>query len=116
MIEHTPEPWTATADLTTGAFGPSWTIRKDKQIVIASLSGAALHRGATQSAANAARIVACVNACAGMSTEALEKEALRLALIAATEVIEHNNGHAVLKLALAKLRGEDEPCSPSSST
>lgn len=58
MSAHTPGPWHATADLTTGAYGPSWTIRHDAQVVIAGVSGAALHRGAEQSAANAALIAA----------------------------------------------------------
>lgn len=53
MTEHTPGPWEATANLNDGPYGSSYTIRKDSQVIVAGISGASLHRGPEQSAANA---------------------------------------------------------------
>jgi len=61
-MTHTPTPWTATANIDAGPYGPSWTVRVDKQVVVASISGAALHGGQERAEANAAFIVRAVNA------------------------------------------------------
>lgn len=58
MSKHTPGPWAATPCLDVGRYGPPWTIRVDKQTVVASLIGAALHRGAETAEANARLIAA----------------------------------------------------------
>jgi hypothetical protein len=58
MTEFTPGPWHATANLNDGPHGPSYTIRKNSQVTIASVSGASLHRGSKQSAANAQLLAA----------------------------------------------------------
>lgn len=123
MTSYTPEPWTVTENLPSGSYGPSLTIRKDRQIVIASLTGSALHNG--QAPGNARRIVACVNACAGIPTEALEGGAVSDAMKALQamanvqssrrhplgqpdEGIAYNAAQAMswTLAALAKLRGE----------
>jgi hypothetical protein len=63
--KHSPEPWRVIADYAAmDAYGG--------QTCIAS--------GGDGGAVNARRIVACVNACAGLSTEALEAGALGRAL------------------------------------
>ena len=59
---HTPEPWTRDGNLLEGSTG-----------MVATLAPWQEGLGDdTQCLANAARIVACVNACAGLPTAALE--------------------------------------------
>jgi hypothetical protein len=68
MAEHTPEPWKVVddVDVESGPQGALWYV---------STAGA---RGRTldEARANARRIVAAVNACAGLPTEVLEANAL----------------------------------------
>jgi len=64
MSKHTKEPWEFDGS------GGRWSLLQgDHEADIGEL-------GSAYSAANARRIVACVNACAGLSTEALESGAL----------------------------------------
>lgn len=60
--QHTPEPWHAVpgANLTLLAVGDAASITRERQL------------GGVLSAADARRIVACINACAGIPTEELE--------------------------------------------
>ena len=67
MTDYTPGPWEATANLNDGPYGPSYTIRKDKQTVIAGISGSALHRGAKQTAVNARLIAAAPDLLAALN-------------------------------------------------
>lgn len=92
MTKHTPEPWTANPNLKgDGSFAGTlaiWTNSLQPKYI-----------GEIPLDANARRIVACVNACAGIPTEALEElaghpNALREILAGVTDI------------ALAKLRGE----------
>jgi hypothetical protein len=55
---HTPGPWQATPNIEYGSYGPTWTIRFDKQKVVAGISGAGLHCGREQAEANARLIAA----------------------------------------------------------
>jgi hypothetical protein len=73
MSEHTPEPWTSGTD-------PSHFDAPEVRN-----SAWALY---VPTDADARRIVACVNACAGLSTEALESGALGEALEAFKEISE----------------------------
>ena len=97
---HTPEPWRFISDRiyrTTPA----------EHIYIAETQPAG--RGnATEMISNARRIVACVNACEGMTDPAKEIAALRALLRDALQVIDHRDGnqlakdtHATIKAALA---------------
>lgn len=76
--KHTPEPWVVSAAgygdwKFEGGFNGT-IVGKDKQVVFAGPSSFKALRGETeeQATANAKRIVACVNACAGISNEDLE--------------------------------------------
>ena len=59
---HTSEPWTYSQD---GIWGPRGTI-------IANMVHTAYEPEKSQVVANAIRIVACVNACAGINPEAMQ--------------------------------------------
>lgn len=67
MSNHTPEPWSK------NAISP--TVYDGNGIAILRCEGRTL---IAENEANARRIVACVNACAGVSTEKLEGEASNL--------------------------------------
>ena len=67
MGEHTPEPWFINADNGTHVIRAGG----DKAVTFASHSTFAANP--KEGAANARRIVACVNACAGIETDILEK-------------------------------------------
>lgn len=80
MTEHTKEPWR----ILPGKYPnvPQPIFSEDGQI--ASVGG--YHEpGHAQRVANARRIVACVNACAGIPTEALESGALAELVVWAKE-------------------------------
>lgn len=62
MSEHTKEPWNHSGDEVKTA---------DGNLIAVTLLGTSL----IENQANARRIVACVNACAGIDTEVLEKHA-----------------------------------------
>ncbi len=68
MSEHTPEPWhyTKTGELVRAADGdwPAWNICEMNTLT-------------SRYAANARRIVACVNACRGIETKVLEDSKLQ---------------------------------------
>lgn len=59
MSKHTPEPWHA----------GGYEVQCDKGTTICNMSG---WKGEGITRANASRIVACVNACAGVDTDLLE--------------------------------------------
>ena len=70
MSKHTPEPWV----MSTKASGNWWHISAGNQ-AIAAVHAASKKRNepyASMFEANARRIVACVNACAGVDTDLLE--------------------------------------------
>lgn len=70
MSKHTPEPWV----MSTKASGNWWHISAGNQ-AIATVHAASKKRNepyASMFEANARRIIACVNACAGVDTDLLE--------------------------------------------
>lgn len=68
MAQHTKEPWVYDASLPAGVYSDDVT-----GSIIATCEGFGLApRPGEERAANARRIVACVNACAGIPTGALE--------------------------------------------
>lgn len=67
--QHTPEPWHVGRKLAIGVYGPD----DDSVIAMCDSMGEA-----ASDKANARRIVACVNACAGIDTAQLETEAGKL--------------------------------------
>ena len=70
MSKHTPEPWV----MSTKASGNWWHISAGNQ-AIAAVHAASKKRNepyASMFEANARRIIACVNACAGVDTDLLE--------------------------------------------
>ena len=74
MSKHTPEPWV----MSTKANGNWWHISAGNQ-AIAAVHAASKKRNepyASMFEANARRIIACVNACAGLPTEQLESSPL----------------------------------------
>lgn len=74
MSKHTPEPWV----MSTKADGNWWHISAGNQ-AIAAVHAASKKRNepyASMFEANARRIIACVNACAGLPTEQLESSPL----------------------------------------
>jgi hypothetical protein len=71
VSEHTPEPWVNNAGRIETPGKPG------QRVYIADL-----HQHVDEYLENARRIAACVNACAGLSTEALEAGALADALAA----------------------------------
>lgn len=80
-MSHTNEPWVASDGIIYPSNG-----REDGQDWIADCRGAGNHEN------NARRIVACVNACAGMATEYLESMAgLNKPIIVSASVIKERN-------------------------
>lgn len=65
MIKHTKEPWTIGDKVPAAIYGAD-----ESPICLADSMGECGSPGGDR--ANAARIVACVNACAGLETESLE--------------------------------------------
>lgn len=63
-MKHTKEPW----KITNTGHGGIGVIEGDNHIFVAEVDG----RTAQEIMANTSRIVACVNACAGITNEALE--------------------------------------------
>lgn len=88
---HTPEPWKTyighDAQFATTPYILHQTEAGTPDVAIAQIivSGG----GFKSDTANARRIVACVNACAGLSTEALEAGALAVVVKAAGESIDN---------------------------
>lgn len=74
-IEHTAGPWVATRDEFAGQAGISLKGRDTEVNIIAFLWTKDVEN---EQEANARRIVACVNACDGIPTEALEQDSKRL--------------------------------------
>lgn len=62
MREHSKEPWKVEETHVCGQL--AWEITSDTDLIVAGESGTPLE--------DARRIVACVNACAGKTTEELE--------------------------------------------
>ncbi len=79
MTDHTPEPWLATAVKDKHSdLGPAfWLIdavpQPNQETAVAELCA----KPGDRSEANAKRIVACVNACAGIPTEQLKAGSVR---------------------------------------
>ena len=69
--KHTPEPWSAGVIKYKGEWHFT-AVPVGNEGKITALCGLAGANGEDESIANARRIVACVNACAGFSTETLE--------------------------------------------
>lgn len=89
MSEHTPEPWVL--EQVSGA--PLWHVEDlaGNPIAVAEQRTNARVAFDFEREANALRIVACVNACAGIETSALESgvvQEMREALQAAYDVVE----------------------------
>jgi len=91
MTDHTPEPWGARTVKASGSFlvrGPN-----DRTVCIhqphMSASTSATHE---ESLANAARIVACVNACAGIPTAQLQVGSVAELVAAADKVLQPADG------------------------
>lgn len=73
--QHTPEPWFYDKGLTH----EKYFVAKHVGDSISGMSAIAmLYSGSDEDKANARRIVACVNSCAGLPTEALEKKHLSI--------------------------------------
>ena len=68
-MEHTPEPWKLNY---LGSCAAGVGIETEDDEVVSVTCSSCQGDDERLSAANARRIVACVNACAGISTEALE--------------------------------------------
>ena len=80
MREHTKEPWVIDTD-TVSSYAAAIRVKwEGGQKTIAYVEGPGLSPGDDEKRslglANARRIVACVNACAGLSTEAIESGAV----------------------------------------
>lgn len=90
MNKHTAEPW-----LTNTNSQGDWDISPDGEDMICDLKGCA------NSEANAVRIVACVNACAGLNPDAVP--GLVSALRAALNHIEHGWTDPALCIAVADI-------------
>lgn len=108
-MKHTPEPWKAYVNPRNGAIGVySITTEND----VAGCNHLGLPANARK--ANANRIVACVNACAGIEDPASAISDAREALELALEVIEATGpgsypiAENAIAGALAKLKGGAE--------
>lgn len=85
MSEHTPEPWKRATDI----YADRGCIDDSNDVRIATTSMMARIASKEEIAANARRIVACVNACAGLDLESLEKMPLgALAILRDAAVME----------------------------
>lgn len=104
MTKHTPEPWRFICANDETGHEPC-IMRCD---AIGLVSAPQHPADEAEDEANARRIVACVNACAGISTEALESGALREVVGCALSLFDANS--EVLapfeKNAIAKLRSK----------
>jgi hypothetical protein len=73
MSEHAKEPWRAECDADNPS-GSQWAIKDAIGFFIADCHDNAGHdKRVSYGEPNARRIVACVNACVGISTESLEQ-------------------------------------------
>ncbi len=80
MSEHSPEPWKKLPGVTTYHGKTRWFVANDTNVLTACFWGDEQTPPITDSTmeANADRICACVNACAGISTDVLTDRALTL--------------------------------------
>ncbi len=86
-MNHTKEPWEARRD--PSYYGiVSEVYAGDKFI----LGTGGVH-SPSELEANTKRIVACVNACAGITTEALEKDLVGCAVENFTEILPYDDGN-----------------------
>jgi len=97
MSDHTPEPWRL---YPPGACVPHYDVRE--RIVSDCPSGRSVSDPISE--ADARRIVACVNACAGIPTEALEAGAVREALDLLVRLLGSDVSRNEVRAALAKVR------------
>jgi len=72
MDKHTNEPWIALPPNAGSHFDSNWHVTDSNDTFVAHVLGFN-HQTDDQCAANARRIAACVNACAGIRTEDLER-------------------------------------------
>lgn len=106
---HTPEPWSYAEDGGGSAF--SFEIRADRRDYGGQIRGIALVYAdnpddgspGTEDTANAARIVACVNACAGMDNPAAVLAEVRSALDIAAFVLDESQHPETLRRVRAAL-------------
>ncbi len=109
--EHTPEPWSFVEDGGGSAF--SFEIRADRRDHGGQIRGIALVYAdnpddgspGTEDTANAARIVQCVNACAGLDNPAEAIRAAREALLATLDYLQRPSVRDQVLDALALLEG-----------
>jgi hypothetical protein len=71
MMSHSPEPW----EVRTIGVGEVWIVRPDGQDGFNEVIAECENLGEAQDITNAERIVACVNACQGWTTEELTDRA-----------------------------------------
>jgi hypothetical protein len=76
-MKHTPEPWAILSELTTNEEAPVQVgtddVNSHKRIIAAQINAYSFWGMTVETAnANAARIVLCVNKCAGLTNEELE--------------------------------------------
>jgi hypothetical protein len=95
--KHSPEPWTDLADGIDGPANSHPVVDVDTHSLVARAYGDEVD----EAEANARRIVACVNACAGIPTAALESGALAEAIRAAQDLFPWGPDHSQ-----AMLRGD----------
>ena len=85
-MKHTREPWIA-GEYPPGARVRSYAAMSEDGALLASMQTVSIHVGKLPGKANAARIVACINACAGIEDPAAELARLRRVEGAAREVL-----------------------------
>jgi hypothetical protein len=113
MTGHTPTPWRVRDDVSPWA---NWISAENDQADLGEICEGWPSSLMLEAEANAARIVACVNACEGISNEALEAGAVSKAadtievLCEAFEAIkscypQNSNAHKIARAALAKATG-----------
>lgn len=100
MGKHTPGPWAVSNLIGVPDLG------------IVNVYGSAIARitrlDLANRQANAARIVACVNACEGLNDPSVVPELVKaLEMVLATHIAHHNNpAHAFARAAIAKAKGD----------
>ncbi len=107
MSEHTPEPWVIDEFLEREGF---YKIRgKSENLCPVHVYSFSEHGADPESTANAARIVACVNACAGIKPEAVPD------LVAAARAVRERIIRDCDDGGLCPFCGADadEPCDPT---
>ena len=103
MSNHTPEPWSL---LEAGdSIKHQVPVSSDRTSILTIATEGAIAFGAVYSADDARRIVACVNACRGLSSDELEQHGLVSAV--GTELLELEQQRDELLAALQRLISSD---------